>query len=77
MDLDSRVREKMQVFEMRCYRRLLTISYKNHITNEEGRRHSQDSRSSGLEKTISLGTMNGKRKEVGRRRDGKTILKSG
>ena len=27
-----------QVFQMKCYRRLLNISYKDHVTNEEGRR---------------------------------------
>ena len=35
MDLDCRVRENTQAFEMRCYRRLLNISYKDHLTNEE------------------------------------------
>ena len=34
-DLDCRVREKTQAFEMRCYQRLLHISYKDHVTNEE------------------------------------------
>ena len=28
----------MQVFKIRCYRRLLNISYKDHVTNEEVRR---------------------------------------
>ena len=41
MDLDYRVGEKTQVFEMRCYRRLLNISYKDHATNEEIRRKIQ------------------------------------
>ena len=41
MDLDCRVREKKQAFEMRCYRRLLNISYKDHVTNEEVRRKIQ------------------------------------
>ena len=41
MDLDCRVREKTQAFEMRCYRRLLNISYKDHVTNEEVRRNIQ------------------------------------
>ena len=27
-----------QVFQMKRYRRLLNISYKDHVTNEEGRR---------------------------------------
>ena len=29
------------LFEMRCYRRLLNISYKDHVTNEEVRRKIQ------------------------------------
>ena len=41
MDCDCRVREKNKGFEMRCYRRLLNISYKDHVTNEEVRRKSQ------------------------------------
>ena len=41
MDLDCRVRERTQAFEMRCFRRLLDISYKDHFTNEEVRRKSQ------------------------------------
>ena len=35
MDLDCRVRGKIQAFEIKCYRRLLNISYKDHVTNEE------------------------------------------
>ena len=38
MDLDCRVREKNAGF---CYRRLLNISYKDHVTNEEVRRKIQ------------------------------------
>ena len=41
MHLDCRVREKNAAFEMRCYRRLLNISYKDHISNEEVRRKIQ------------------------------------
>ena len=42
MDIDCRVREKKtQAFEMRFYRRLLKISYKNYVTNEEVRRKIQ------------------------------------
>ena len=37
MDLDCRVREKNAGFEIRCYRRLLNFSYKDHVTNEEVR----------------------------------------
>ena len=32
---------EFQAFEMRCYRRLLNISYKDHVTNEEVRRKIQ------------------------------------
>ena len=31
----------MQAFEMRCYRRLLNISYEEHVTNEKVRRKIQ------------------------------------
>ena len=31
----------MQAFEMRCYRRLLIISYKDHVTDEEVRKKIQ------------------------------------
>ena len=33
--LTAELEKRMQAFEMRCYRRLLNISYKDHITNEE------------------------------------------
>ena len=36
-ELDTRT----QAFEMRCYRRLLNLSYKDHVTNEEVRREIQ------------------------------------
>ena len=36
-ELDKRT----QAFEMRCYRRLLNIWYKDHVTNEEVRRKIQ------------------------------------
>ena len=41
MNLYYRVRERSQAFEMRCCRRLLNISYKDHVTNEEVRRKMQ------------------------------------
>ena len=31
--LTAELEERMQAFEMRCFRRLLNISYKNHVTN--------------------------------------------
>ena len=82
--------KRTQAFEMRCYRRLLNISYKDHATNKKVRRKIQAaiaeydelltlvkkrklkwfghvSRSSGLTKSILLGTVKGKRKR-GRRK---------
>ena len=76
--------------EMRCYRKILHISYKDHVTNEEVRAKIQQatgphedllpivkrrklqwyghvSRSSGLAKTILLGTVKGGRRQ-GRKR---------
>ena len=38
MDLDNGIRERTQAFEKRCYRRLLNISYKDHVINDEVRR---------------------------------------
>ena len=34
--------ERVQALEMRCYRRLLNISYKDHVTNEEVRNRIQN-----------------------------------
>ena len=36
--LTAELEKRTQAFEMRCYRRLLNISYKDHVTNEEVRR---------------------------------------
>ena len=33
--LTAELEKKTQAFGMRCYRRLLNISYKDHVTNEE------------------------------------------
>ena len=35
MDPHSRAPEKNRAMEMRCYRKILHISYKDHVTNEE------------------------------------------
>ena len=35
LTLIAELEKKTQAFEMRCHRRLLNISYKNHVTNEE------------------------------------------
>ena len=37
----AELEKRTQDFEMRCYRRLLNISYKDHVTNEEVRRKIQ------------------------------------
>ena len=39
--LTAEIEKRTQAFEMRCYRRLLNISYKNHVTSEEARRKIQ------------------------------------
>ena len=39
--LTAELEKRSQAFEMRCYRRLLNISYKDHVTNEEVRRKIQ------------------------------------
>ena len=36
--LTADLEKRTQAFEMRCYRRLLNISYKGHVANEEVRR---------------------------------------
>ena len=39
--LTAELEKRTQAFEMRCHRRLLNISYKDHVTNEEVRRKIQ------------------------------------
>ena len=39
--LTAEIERRIQVLEMRCYRRLLNISYKDHVTNEEVRNRIQ------------------------------------
>ena len=39
--LTAELEKRTQAFEMRCYRRLLNISYEDHVTNEEVRRKIQ------------------------------------
>ena len=39
--LTAELEKRTQAFEMRCYRRLLNISYKDHVTNEEVCRNTQ------------------------------------
>ena len=36
--LTAELKNRTQAFDMRCYRRLLNISYKDHVTNEEVRK---------------------------------------
>ena len=35
--LTAELQRRIQAMEMRCYRKILHISYKNHVTNEEVR----------------------------------------
>ena len=39
--LNAELEKRTQAFEMRCYQRLLNISYKDHVTNEKVRRKIQ------------------------------------
>ena len=39
--LNAELEKRMQAVGMRCYRRLLNTSYKDHVTNEEVRRKIQ------------------------------------
>ena len=40
--LTAEIERRVQALEMRCYRRLLNISYKDHVTNEEVRSRIQN-----------------------------------
>ena len=40
--LTAVIERRIQAFEMRCYRRLLNISYKDHVTNKEVRNRIQN-----------------------------------
>ena len=42
ISLAAEIKRRIQAFEMRCYRRLLNISYKDHVTNEEVRNRIQN-----------------------------------
>ena len=39
--LTAELEKRMQALEMRCYQRLMSISYKDHVTNEENHRKTQ------------------------------------
>ena len=40
--LTAEIERRIQALEMKCYRRLLNISYKDHVTNEEVRNRIQN-----------------------------------
>ena len=76
-------KRRIQAMEMRCYRKILLISYKVHVTNEEVRAKFQQVvrpheyllqwyghvfRSSGLAETILQGTVKGGRRQGGQRK---------
>ena len=37
MDLTAELQRRIQAMDMRCYRKILHIAYKDHVTNEEVR----------------------------------------
>ena len=39
--LTAELQKRIQAMEMRCYRKILQISYKDHVTNEEVRAKTQ------------------------------------
>ena len=75
--LTAKLQRRIQAMETRRYRKLLHISYKDHVTNKEVcakivKRHKLQwyghvSRSSGLAKTLLQGTVKGGRRQ-GRQR---------
>ena len=80
--LTAELQRRIQAMEMRCYRKILHISYKDHVTNEQAIGPHEDLtivkrrklqwyghvfRSSGLSKTILQGTVTGGRRR-GRQR---------
>ena len=87
--LTAELQRRIQAMEMRCNRKILHISYKDNVTNEEVQQIQQAigphedvltivtrrklkwyghvSRSSGLAKTIFLGTVKGGRRQGGQR----------
>ena len=42
MPVRAEIERRIQALEMRCYRRLLNISYKDHVTNEQVRNRIQN-----------------------------------
>ena len=82
--LTAEFQRRIQAMEMRCYRKILRISYKDHVTNEEVIGPHEDllttvkrrklqwyghvSCSSGLAKTIVQGTMKGERRQSRQRK---------
>ena len=70
--LTAELERKIQATEMGCFRKLLGITYRDHVTNEAAgnittvrkrkfKRHGQVTRSTGLEKMILLGAVQGGR----------------
>ena len=75
--LTAEIERRIQAFEMRCYRRLLNISYKDYVTNGEIRNRIQNAtgvhddlltiikkrKLMGMAKTILQGTRKGRQKK--------------
>ena len=76
-NLSAELQRRIQAMEMRCYRKILHTSYKDHVTNEDVRAkipltivkrrklqwYGHVSRSSGLVKSILHGTVKGGRRQ--------------
>ena len=66
----SDILKKLQATEIRCSRKLLGISYRDHITKPSGPmmtwRYGHESRSAGLTKTILQGRERADKRSVGR-----------
>ena len=48
--LTAELQRRIQAMEMRCYRKILHISYKDHVTNEEV--HAKIQQTTGLQKDL-------------------------
>ena len=75
--LTAELERRIGAMEMRCYRKLLGITYLDRVTNDNVRRMIKEAivrwyghvmRSTGLSKTILQGTVEGTRRRGGQRR---------
>ena len=83
LTLTAELEKKTQAFEMKYYLRLLNISYNDHATNEDVRRKTQADTGKYDEPLTLVKKRNlrwfghiSREEKAGRRRGGKTILRS-